>query len=241
MGQRQCHQRHKDQQQQKQKANLADPQRLPPLAAYQKEQHGKVCCANEHQDNGDNLNGKAVVFPNAVQPGGKSTGGKAAHGMADAFKQGHTGNGVGCGSDQQKDEIHGKDGLRRFPQVRHQLVRVTFGVEQIHGTLVGEQHHDHHNEAKAAAILHKTPVKQENMGGLGHIHNGKTCGGPTADGFKKCLHKIQVSGKHKGHCANQNPPEPGEQNRVAALPLGHRPGGAGSVIPSPKQAHKRAN
>ena len=38
--------------------------------------------------------------------------------------------------------------------------------------------------------------------------------------------------------ADQNSPEPGEQNRVAALPPGNRPGGVVSAVPLHKQAYK---
>ena len=38
--------------------------------------------------------------------------------------------------------------------------------------------------------------------------------------------------------AGQNSSEPGEQNRVAALPPGNRPGGVVSAVPLHKQAYK---
>ena len=106
-------------QQQKQEAHLTDLQRLPPLAPEQKQQHRKVGRANEHQHNGDNFNGQAVILADAAEFGGKAAGGQAAHGVAQAVEQRHSANHIGSRSQNQENDVHFKNGLGCLLEVRH--------------------------------------------------------------------------------------------------------------------------
>ena len=76
------------------------------------------------------------------------------------------------------------------------------------------------------------------MGGLCHIHHGKSGGGPAADGFKQGLHHTQLPRKEEGHGTDCNSPEPGKKHGVIAVPLSSQTVGAEIGFPLPKGAYK---
>ena len=179
-----------------------------------------------------------MILADAVQSGGKATGGQAAHGVAQAVKQRHSANHIGNRSQNQKNDVHFKNGLGGLLEVRHQLVGMPLCVEQIHRALAGHQHDHHQHEAQAAAVLHEAPVEQEDVGGLCHIHHGKSGGCPAADGFKERLHEFQLPRKEEGHGTDCNSPEPGKKHGVIAVPLSSQTVRAEIGFPLPKGAYK---